>query len=140
MSSTPAAKPKSMKGLKDMLVQFKTLATYNRVNGFYVIGEFSKNKYNPMSNDFHIRGIYNLDTHEKLSYPRTLSRICFNMSQEIQPDWKLYIFKSSPLTFKFDEETSKIITRNEYEGKYGKYFAYEWPSNEETEIEGDIAL
>lgn len=117
---------KHMIGIKALLSQLKTIASYNRTNEFFVIGEFSKNKFNPMGSDFHIRGIYNKETHEKLNYPASMSKVCYNMTQEIQPEWKCYSFKATPTEFLFDEEAMELINRESAEGQYGKYYIYRW--------------
>ena len=134
---------KSLTGIKALLSQLKTIASYNRVNEFYVIGEFTKNRFNPMASDFHIRGIYNTETHDRLNYPNSLSKVCYNMTQEIQPEYKVYLFKANPLEFKYDEEAMSEITRESAEGKYGAYNIYRWNdynSNEILREFGDIRL
>ena len=134
---------KYITGIKALLSQLKTIASYNRTNDFYVIGEFTKNKFNPMGSDFHIRGIYNSETHEKLNYPQGMSKLCYNMTQEIQPEWKCYLFRASPLEFKFDEKAMGSITRELAEGRYGPYYIYRWNDyNTSSSLKefGDIEL
>ena len=96
-----------------------------------------------MGSDFHIRGLYNVETHERLNYPNSLSKVCYNMTQEIQPEYKVYLFKVNPLEFKYDEDAMSKITRESAEGKYGQYYIYKWNDFDSTsalkEI-GDIEL
>lgn len=134
---------KYLSGIKALVSQLRTIASYNRTNEFYVIGEFTKNKFNPMGSDFHIRGLYNVDTHERLNYPNSLSKVCYNMTQEIQPEYKVYLFKASPLEFKYNEEAMSKITRESAEGKYGQYYIYRWNDFDTTTALkefGDIEL
>ena len=65
------------------------------------------------------------------------------MTQEIQPEYKVYLFKVNPLEFKYDEDAMSKITRESAEGKYGQYYIYKWNDFDSTsalkEI-GDIEL
>lgn len=123
---------KYLTGIESLIKQFKTLASYNRVNEFYVIGEFTQNKYNSMSSDFHIRGIYNSTTHAKLQFPSSMARICYNMTNTIQPAWKAYLFKSNPVEFTYAEDMMNEISREYKEGKYGPYYEYKWERADEA--------
>ena len=124
---------KYLTGIESLIKQFKTLASYNRVNEFYVIGEFTQNKYNSMASDFHIRGIYNSTTHAKLQFPSSMARICYNMTNTIQPQsFKLYHFKLEPLEFTYAEDMMDEISREYKEGKYGAYYEYKWNDIDEA--------
>ena len=123
--------PKGISGIKNFLAQLKSIAFFNRVNEMIVVGEFTKNKFNAMASDFHIRGIYNTETKQKLNWPATVSKICYNMTQEMQPEWKCYVFKSNPLEFKVSEELMLVIDRSLVDGRYGPYYLYRFISGTE---------
>ena len=132
-------------GIKSLLASLKTAATYNRTNEFFVIGEFRQNKFDPLSSDFHIRGIYSTnESRKKLIYPKNLSKVCYKFTNELQEkDFKVYYFKASPLELTFQEELMDKVSRELATGQYGDYFVYKWNDvSEEAELKelGNIKI
>ena len=132
MDST-SSRPKAISGIKNFLIQLKSIAFFNRVNGMIVIGEFTKNKFNAMASDFHVRGVYNLETKQRLNWPETVSKVCYNVTKELQPEWKAYIFKSNPIEFKYSEDITNDIERSLVDGRYGSYYRYDFKTMPEGE-------
>lgn len=131
-------------GLKELIPLLKQLCQYNRVSECILITEFSGNKYNPMSSDAHIRGLFaECDGDMKrLNYPSQLPKVCYHFTSTRQPDFKVYRFRATPTAFKFDEELSATVRREKSEGEYGIYYRYSWPVNTKEDYDelGDIEL
>ena len=135
-----SSRPKAISGIKNFLAQLKSIAFFNRVTELIVIGEFTRNKFNAMASDFHVRGIYNLDTKQRLNWPETVSKVCYNMTKELQPEWKVYVFKSNPLEFKYSDELMNDIERAAVDGRYGTYYRYDFKTKNELDEDLNIVI
>ena len=117
--------PKAI-GAKGLLTQLKIIATVNRVNEMYVVGEYKVNRFNPVSSDFHIRGVWSVDNKNRLTIPQSVSKVAYHVTRDVQPEWKLYRYKTNPVEFKPDEAEAANIVRELSEGQYGEYYRYTW--------------